>query len=89
MSKAGYEDTCTEIIPRDYEGTPLVTNNGTTCVFLSQGAKSVCKNVWHPDHRPLCYCKAKPGKNTILSQFVTHRILFFSDFFQIAWAYRY
>ena len=62
MSKGGYEQSCKDWVARDYLGTPLIADDGKTCVFLSQGAKSVCHDVQIHPHRPICSCKAKPGK---------------------------
>ena len=59
----GYGQNCTAWKPRDFHGTPLVADDGKTCVYLSQGAKSVCNDVMHPPHRAICSCKAKAGKN--------------------------
>ena len=55
LKEAGHQ-SCQKFVHRPYSGAPLMANDGTTCVYLTPGAKSVCHEVKYPDHRPLCYC---------------------------------
>ena len=43
--------------PRSYAGTPFYS--GGTCVYITDGAKSVCNGNRVPHHQPLCYCIGK------------------------------
>ena len=43
--------------PRGYAGTPFYS--GGTCVYITDGARSVCDRNRVPHHQPLCYCRGK------------------------------
>ena len=43
--------------PRGYAGTPFYS--GGTCVYITDGARSVCDRNRVPHHQPLCFCRGK------------------------------
>jgi len=63
LFKAGYpmaKDTCKNVKPRKFSGSPCLAEGGKTCVVLPPSAKSGCDRPMHHDHRPLCSCLARP-----------------------------
>jgi len=66
MKQAGHQ-SCQRFLHRPYSGAPLIANDGNTCVYLTPRATSVCDEVKHPDHQPLCYCEINCGSPGILT----------------------
>ena len=55
MLKAG--QICSSINGhREYAGTPFIQTQNGNCVYLTNGATSVCNGNKHGHHRALCYC---------------------------------
>ena len=49
--------SCERIEGRKYAGTPFYVDG--TCVYLANGAMSVCDSIRFPNIQPLCYCRGK------------------------------
>ena len=74
LKEAGHQ-SCQKFVHRPYSGAPLMANDGTTCVYLTPGAKSVCHEVKYSEHRPLCYCGEHLEKRKNDKKYNKHRFL--------------
>ena len=55
MKDAGF--SCKKLAGREYAGTPFYGDG--TCVYVENGAKSVCDNIRFPNIQPLCNCRGE------------------------------